>query len=228
MAEGSARPERRLVAALESLNRARAAPLAAGGRSEALLRGLELLLDRAGAEPREGGGAEALDELAALGMSELSEFLGPLLDRLGDALLGYPSRRLAAYGSLRPGERNHHLVSGIPGRWSEGVVRGTLYESGWGAALGHPALVWDEEAPEVPVRILAADSLPEHWDRLDAFEGEAYLRILVPVITGESERVCNLYALRDPPRRQAGAPSRSAEPPRPPSEPHPGAARQAR
>lgn len=242
MGESSGRPEPRLVAALASLNRARAAPLAAKSRSEALLRGLELLLEGERRERREGGGAEALHELAALGMSELTEFLGPLLDQLGDALLGYPSRRLAVYGSLRPGENNHHLVAEIPGRWSEGFVRGTLHESGWGATLGYPALVWDEDGPEVPVRILTADGLPEHWDRLDAFEGDAYLRILVPVVTAETECVCNLYALRDPPRQSAEPPRRSiepprrsvepprrpTEPPRRPTEPHPDTAERAR
>ncbi len=214
MGESSGRPEPRLVAALASLNRARAAPLAAKSRSEALLRGLELLLEGERRERREGGGAEALHELAALGMSELTEFLGPLLDQLGDALLGYPSRRLAVYGSLRPGESNHHLVAEIPGRWSEGFVRGTLHESGWGATLGYPALVWDEEGPEVPVRILMADGLPEHWDRLDAFEGDAYLRILVPVVTAETECVCNLYALREPPRQSANPTRQSGDPAR--------------
>ena len=38
--------------------------------------------------------------------------------------------RLAVYGTLAPGRPNHHQLSALSGRWSEGHVRGQLHEAG--------------------------------------------------------------------------------------------------
>ena len=48
----------------------------------------------------------------------------------------------------------------------------------------------------VAARLLVSDALPAHWSRLDAFEGAAYRRILVPVHweRGALLAVANLYA----------------------------------
>ena len=51
--------------------------------------------------------------------------------------------RLVTYGSLAPGRPNHHHVAALRGRWFAGAVRGRLLEAGWGASLGHPAMVLD-------------------------------------------------------------------------------------
>lgn len=198
-------PDDGWVRAIRSLNRARATRPGAPERFAALLEGLERLL---AVHPsphrrprREGSGADAyrhLCELLASGESRgpLGAYLDPLLERLSDLLLDHPSRRLAAYGSLRPGEANHHIVADIPGRWVEGTTRGTLNPSGWGADLGYPGLDWDPEGEEVPVQVLESTALPAHWERLDAFEGSAYRRILTPVETDAGLVACNLYAVR--------------------------------
>lgn len=196
------------IHALRSLNRARASDPGDPERSAALLEGLQRLL---AVHPlphrrprRQGSGAHAYRQLRGLlaldepGESPLGSYLDPLLERLCDLLLDRPSRRLAAYGSLRPGEANHHVVADLPGRWTEGAVHGTLTPSGWGADLGHPGLEWNPEGDAVAVRILESPALPAHWERLDAFEGGAYRRILVPVETEAGRVVCNLYALRAP------------------------------
>lgn len=201
-------PDDTWLPALRSLNRARASDPGDPDRSAALLEGLQRLL---AVHPlphrrprREGSGAHAYRELRSLlspGTSAggpLGSYLDPLLERLCDILLDHPSRRLAAYGSLRPGEANHHVVADVPGRWTEGTTRGTLHSSGWGAGLGYPGLEWDPRGREVTVAILESTALPAHWERLDAFEGEAYRRILVSVETAEGRVVCNLYAIRGP------------------------------
>lgn len=123
-----------------------------------------------------------------------------LLSLLEATVFGGAARRLAVYGSLAPGEANHHVLSGCPGEWRRGWVRGELHETGWGADAGFPGFVWRPGGPRVPVRVLHSRALPRHWGRIDAFEGPDYLRILVPVEGSEARtRVCNLYALRDPP-----------------------------
>lgn len=107
--------------------------------------------------------------------------------------------RLAVYGTLAPGEPNEHQLSALAGQWhAGGTVRGHLAEQGWGAVLGYPALAWSEDGPPVPVQVFVSSDLPRHWPRLDAFEGEEYRRILVPVHgAGGVLAVANLYAVRD-------------------------------
>ncbi len=48
------------------------------------------------------------------------------------------------------------------------------------------------------VKMLVSPELPEHWKRLDEFEGAEYVRILVPVEDEGSGLigVANIYALR--------------------------------
>ncbi len=106
------------------------------------------------------------------------------------------SCRLAVYGSLAPGAPNHHVLADLPGSWQEGIVTGMLHSTGWGAATGFPVLRWRAGGPPVPAQILVSDALPDHWPRLDEFEGAGYRRILVSVhdADGVLTAVANLYA----------------------------------
>ena len=40
-----------------------------------------------------------------------------------------PEERLAVYGSLRPGERNAHVLASLAGEWTKGVVHGALRQT---------------------------------------------------------------------------------------------------
>lgn len=103
--------------------------------------------------------------------------------------------RLAVYGTLAPGRSNHDQVQALGGRWQSGYsVRGVLLEAGWGAQQGYPALRWSMAGGEVSVELLVSELLPQHWDRLDAFEGPGYRRILVPLLHGgRVVEIANLY-----------------------------------
>ena len=91
--------------------------------------------------------------------------------------------RLAVYGSLAPGRPNHHQLAALRGEWRAGRVRGRLVEQGWGAAMGYPGLVPDKEGDEIAVQLFESPDLPEHWTRLDAFEGDGYRRAVVSAQT---------------------------------------------
>ena len=111
------------------------------------------------------------------------------------------NRRLAVYGTLAPGRENHHMVAGLDGSWSRGYVTGELWQSGWGARYGYPALRWDPSGDALGVSMLSSRLLPEHWSELDEFEGDEYLRIFVPVfdsprVEARVVSVANLYAVR--------------------------------
>lgn len=94
-----------------------------------------------------------------------------------------PACRLVAYGTLIPGRSNHHMVAGLQGAWTEIRVRGTLGESEWNGLEGLPAFVPDPAAPEVEAWLFASADLPDHWSRLDAFEGPGYRRVTVEIHT---------------------------------------------
>ncbi len=107
-------------------------------------------------------------------------------------------RHLAVYGSLAPGQSNYGQLQALSGEWFAGYsVRGTLLHHGWGDIIGFPALRWSLSGPSVPVKLFVSEDLPQHWSRLDAFEGADYLRILAPVFENDDViAVANLYGVR--------------------------------
>jgi gamma-glutamylcyclotransferase (GGCT)/AIG2-like uncharacterized protein YtfP len=107
---------------------------------------------------------------------------------------------LATYGTLAPGRSNHHQLSDLRGEWSIGTVRGKLVDTGWGAALGYPALVLDADSDTIEVHLFRSADLPNHWSRLDAFEGSEYSRAPVQVATNDSVVDAWIYVSADPVR----------------------------
>ena len=103
--------------------------------------------------------------------------------------------RLATYGTLSPGEPNHHQLEGLSGAWRPGAVRGRLAESGWGAALGYRGLTLDPEGERIAVQLFESKDLPDHWARLDAFEGPDYRRVVARVETASGDVGAFLYVL---------------------------------
>ncbi len=110
---------------------------------------------------------------------------------------GRPETRLAAYGSLAPGRSNHNQLSGLAGSWLPGRVRGTVIQIDSGPDAGYPALIPDPDGPEVEVLVLESAELGEHWDRLDAFEGPGYARVVVDVATAHGVLLAYAYVLAD-------------------------------
>ena len=103
--------------------------------------------------------------------------------------------RLAVYGTLAPGHRNHRHLSGLSGRWIKGTVRGQLVDQGWGAELGYPGLVLDPDGSTVDVQLFVSPDLPDHWSRLDEFEGSGYRRTVTVVSTIEGDLLASIYVL---------------------------------
>ena len=104
---------------------------------------------------------------------------------------------LFVYGTLAPGDRTRTSWTAWSAPGSRPWREATLLPDGWGAAAGYPAIVLDDDGPEVPGFLFRSDDLPQHWDRLDEFEGEGYDRVLTTVwlATGEQVRAY-IYALR--------------------------------
>jgi gamma-glutamylcyclotransferase (GGCT)/AIG2-like uncharacterized protein YtfP len=117
------------------------------------------------------------------------------------------SHTLAVYGTLAPGQPNHHVLAPLGGGWTDGLIEGDLLPMGWGADLGYPGFRPRIEGDTVAVQVLSAPLLASAWPDLDRFEGPGYQRILVPVFSTElglgqaGERrlntVANLYSLTE-------------------------------
>lgn len=107
------------------------------------------------------------------------------------------NHRLAVYGSLAPGRRNHELIKPLGGKWRRGKIRGRYYSSGWGAGRAYSGVYLHAAGDEVEVHLLSSASLASQWGRLDAFEGDEYVRLLARV-SWESGgyTVANVYAVR--------------------------------
>jgi len=108
------------------------------------------------------------------------------------------SCRLATYGTLAPGQPNHHQLAGLSGRWRLGHVKGTLVQAGWGASLGYPALVLDSDGSEIELEVFESADLPDHWARLDAFEGSEYQRVVTTVYTARGDVDASIYVSMAP------------------------------
>ena len=105
--------------------------------------------------------------------------------------------RLFVYGTLAPGKENQHVLGDLPGNWREATVRGRLVDEGWGAALGSPAIVPDDQAEPVEGFVFSSSRLAERWQQLDAFEGSGYRRVRVVARLAEGGTVeAWVYALR--------------------------------
>jgi gamma-glutamylcyclotransferase (GGCT)/AIG2-like uncharacterized protein YtfP len=110
--------------------------------------------------------------------------------------------RLFVYGTLAPGRSNAHVLADVSGRWEPASVRGTLYQEGWGAAAGYPGIVLEPEGSEVEGLVFTSTELPAHWDRLDAFEGEGYRRVVVRATRADGAIVdAYVYELSNSPER---------------------------
>jgi gamma-glutamylcyclotransferase (GGCT)/AIG2-like uncharacterized protein YtfP len=93
------------------------------------------------------------------------------------------SERLIVYGSLAPGRANYHHVATLGGDWILGWITGDPVPIGWGTELGYAAIRRRPGGERIPAWLLCSAVLPTAWDRLDAFEGAAYQRLLAPFET---------------------------------------------
>ncbi len=102
---------------------------------------------------------------------------------------------LATYGTLAPGRLNNDQLADLKGYWRQGVVRGRLVEDGWGAEHGYPGLILDPSGQVIEVHIFESSELPDHWQRLDEFEGAGYRRVATQISTADGDLDASIYVI---------------------------------
>jgi gamma-glutamylcyclotransferase (GGCT)/AIG2-like uncharacterized protein YtfP len=111
----------------------------------------------------------------------------PILDLVLDMVLDRPSGKFVVYGTLRPGEPNHGVIT-AKGTWTDVCLTGWLREE-----RGLPAFVFDVTGDQVPAALLTSQELPTTWERLDDFEGNRYERHLGIYEHAATVGVANVY-----------------------------------
>lgn len=106
---------------------------------------------------------------------------------------------LFVYGTLAPGERNAHIMDGMVGSWQKASVRGQRFINGWGIHKLAPGFFPDPNGPIVAGLIFTSDDLPDHWARLDTFEGSDYERVEIEA-TLETGKIITSFIYRAIPR----------------------------
>jgi gamma-glutamylcyclotransferase (GGCT)/AIG2-like uncharacterized protein YtfP len=96
--------------------------------------------------------------------------------------------RLVVYGSLAPGEANHHVVAGLHGSWRPCVITGTI-----DVHDGYRIFRWEKDGARVDAQMLISSELPENWLRLDEFEGPDYRRVVIPAELEGKRVLANVY-----------------------------------
>ncbi len=108
------------------------------------------------------------------------------------------NHRLAIYGTLAPGKANHGELSGLTGTWSKGTVRGTLVSARKPPHTGLSGLVLDPTSGQIEVDVFQSVDLPDHWSRLDTFEGSEFERVTTRVHTQAGDIDACIYVIRLP------------------------------
>lgn len=99
-----------------------------------------------------------------------------VLHEITRKIFGEPQYRLAVYGTLRQSHSNHDQIADL-GEPKTGVITGTLE-----TLYDFPVLTWTHDGEDIPVEVYISNKLDENrWRALNAFEGNQYRRMLVPV-----------------------------------------------
>ncbi len=88
---------------------------------------------------------------------------------------------LFVYGTLMPNCPNGHILEEIVGKFVPATVKGKLIDAGWSASMGYPGISLDKQRDTIHGYLFYSSNLINHWERLDEFEGEEFIRTAVNV-----------------------------------------------
>ncbi|MGB7403607.1 gamma-glutamylcyclotransferase [Arcobacter sp. KX21116] len=105
---------------------------------------------------------------------------------------------LFVYGTLMPNCPNAHVLEKIVGKFVPATVKGFLVDAGWSASMGYPGIRLDANGDTVHGFLFTSSNLINHWDYLDDFEGNEFVRTPVTVERyDELEVDTYIYTLKD-------------------------------
>jgi gamma-glutamylcyclotransferase (GGCT)/AIG2-like uncharacterized protein YtfP len=88
---------------------------------------------------------------------------------------------LFVYGTLMPNCPNGHVLENITGKFVPATVQGNLIGAGWSASMGYPGIKLVPNGDTVHGYLFYSRNIDDHWNYLDEFEGDEFVRTEVSV-----------------------------------------------
>lgn len=105
--------------------------------------------------------------------------------------------KLFVYGTLKPGESMNQMLSSIGGSWKKGTVQGEFIRPNEIAGFPYPGVILNDESGDIDGYVFESKNLHSHWDRLDAYEGSSYRRVITEVTRDDGQTVeAYIYELK--------------------------------
>jgi len=105
---------------------------------------------------------------------------------------------LFVYGTLMPNCPNGHVLENIIGKFVPATVEGELIGAGWSASMGYPGIKLDPNGDTIHGFLFYSHNLYDHWEKLDEFEGDEFVRTAVNVERYDELDVDTfIYALKE-------------------------------
>ena len=88
---------------------------------------------------------------------------------------------LFVYGTLMPNCPHGNVLEEIVGKFVPATVQGKLKGQGWSASMGYPGITLENDRDTIHGFLFYSNNLINHWEKLDIFEGEEFVREEVTV-----------------------------------------------
>lgn len=116
----------------------------------------------------------------------------PALHEILNSIFDHPWQKLIAYGTLRPNEPNHEVLAPIRNQtWEDCEITGSLTDTD-----GLKEFKWHVSTERHVAKLLSSPELPSHWQMLDDFEGDGYVRTFATALVNGTLRVAMVYQKR--------------------------------
>ena len=84
----------------------------------------------------------------------------------------------------------------MTGVWSPAYTYGYIDKCDRGEYRGYPAFTPDKNGEKITGLLFISADLPNHWARLDEFEGIHYKRVIIEAFLEDSQKeLCNIYQI---------------------------------
>lgn len=103
--------------------------------------------------------------------------ISPILEYIINILIKEPNKKLLVYGTLRKGSSNAEIIDILRTEYQEVYVWGFIEVEN---NLPYYTFSISSPANKIKVELIVNNDLPKYYDKLDVFEGEKYIRSIVP------------------------------------------------